>query len=166
MSQYSEFFLRSKSSVVQLETLEIYHPNFTKVHRVVRNHTKGVTVTYEDGGKYAHTYYPLEIVSVGNRGDLDQGFQINLGDLGEVLPEELDAVTSADGFSIKPIVRYRTYRSDDLNNILLGPLRLEIGAFAFNRKGSSFEAKAPKLNINKTGELYKIDRFPSLRGFL
>jgi hypothetical protein len=29
-----------------------------------------------------------------------------------------------------------------------------------------FEAKAPSLNVNKTGELYTFDRFPMLKGFL
>lgn len=166
MSVYSEFFLRSPSSVVQLECLEISHPAFTQTYRIVRNNTKGVTVKYEDGIDYIHAYYPLEIKSIGNRGDLDQGIQINLGDLGEVLPMELDSVTSANGYGVKPKVNYRTFRSDDLNTVLFGPLRLEVSTFSFTRDGSTFEAKAPSLNINKTGELYKIDRFPSLRGFV
>ncbi len=163
---YSEFFLKSSGSVVQLECLEISHSAFTKTYRVVRNATNGITVRYEDGVLYAHTYYPLQVQSLGARGDLDQGLQINLGDLGEVLPTELDAVTSANGFGEKPIVKYRTFRSDDLNSILFGPLVLEVKTFSFNREGSTFEAKAPSLNINKTGELYKIDRFSMLRGFL
>lgn len=166
MSDYSEFYLRSKSSVVQLECLEISHPDFTQVYRVVRNATKGVTVKYENGISYAHSYYPLSIVSMGNRGDLDQGFRINLGDLGEVLPAELDAVTSADGFGIKPKVEYRSFRSDALDVVLFGPLILEVTTFSFNREGSTFEAKAPLLNINKTGETYKLDRFTGLRSFL
>lgn len=166
MSNYSEFFLNSAANVVQLECLEISHPSFTKVYRVVRNATNGITVKYENGVSYAHTYYPLQITSIGARGDLDQGLTINLGDLGEVLPAELDAVTSANNFAVKPIVKYRTFRSDDLNNVLFGPLVLEVTTFSFNREGSTFEAKAPSLNINKTGELYKIDRFETLRGFL
>lgn len=166
MSNYSEFFLNSSSNVVQLECLEISHPSFTKVYRVVRNATNGATVKYENGVEYAHTYYPLKIDSIGARGDLDQGLSISLGDLGEVLPLELDAVTSENSFGIKPIVKYRTFRSDDLNNVLFGPLILEVTTFSFNREGSTFEAKAPSLNINKTGEVYKIDRFKTLRGFL
>lgn len=166
MTNYAEFFLNSSSNVVQLECLEISHLSFTKIYRVVRNATNGVTVKYENGISYAHTYYPLKIDSIGARGDLDQGLTISLGDLGEVLPVELDAVSSTDDFSVKPVVKYRTFRSDDLNNVLFGPLVLEITTFSFNREGSTFEAKAPSLNINKTGELYKIDRFETLRGFL
>jgi len=165
-NKYAEFFLKSSGSVVQLECLEILHPNFTQTYRVVRNATDGITVRYEDGVDYAHTYYPLQMTSLGSRGDLDQGLQVNLGDLGDVLPKELDAVTSANGLFTKPTVKYRTFRSDDLQNVLFGPLILEVKTFSFNREGSTFEARAPLLNLNKTGELYKIDRFPMLRGFL
>ncbi len=166
MTTYAEFFLKSKSSVVQLETLEISHPDFTKVYRVVRNAVQGVTVALENNSSATFDYYPLKIENAGIRNDLDQSITINLGDLGEVLPKELDEVSSNNGFSIKPTVIYRTYRSDDLSRPLFGPVLLEVTTFAFNREGSSFEAKAPSLNITKTGEVYKIDRFPMLRGFL
>ncbi len=166
MTSYAEFFLKSKSSVVQLETLEISHPNFTKVYRVVRNAVQGVSVKLENGLSATFDYYPLSIENAGVRDDLDQAITINLGDLGEVLPKELDEISSNNGFGTKPTVVYRTYRSDDLTRPLFGPVLLEVTSFAFNREGSTFEAKAPSLNVNKTGERYKLDRFPMLRGFL
>jgi hypothetical protein len=166
MTTYAEFFLKSKSSIVQLETLEISHPNFTKTYRIVRNAVEGVTLILENGSSATFDYYPLQIENAGVRDDLDQSIKINLGDLGEVLPKELDEVSSNNGFGIKPIVIYRTYRSDDLTRPLFGPVTLEVSTFAFNREGSAFEAKAPSLNINKTGEIYSLDRFPMLRGFL
>lgn len=166
MSAYSEFFLNSRSSVVQLELIEISHPNFTKVYRVVRNAVQGVTVTLESGTPTRFDYYPLKIENNGSRDDLDQSFTFTLGDLGEVLPKELDAVASGDGFGAKPTVVYRTYRSDDLTKPLFGPVLLEVESFAFNREGSTFSAKAPSLNVNKTGERYELERFPMLRGFL
>lgn len=166
MKTYAEFFLNSKTSVVQLETLEILHPNFTKIYRIVRNAVEGVTLALENGQSVTFDYYPLQIENAGVRDDLDQAIKINLGDLGEVLPKELDEVSSNNGFGTKPTVVYRTYRSDDLSRPLFGPVTLEVSSFAFNREGSTFEAKAPSLNVNKTGELYKLDRFPMLRGFL
>lgn len=166
MSAYTEFFLSSKSSVVQLELLEISHPNFTKTYRIVRNAVDGVTVLLETFATEFFEYYPLQISGLGDRADLDFGIKIDLGDLGEVLPNELDEVSSNSGFGTKPIVKYRTYRSDDLSLPMFGPITLEVKSFSFNREGSTFEAKAPFLNVNKTGELYKIDRFPMLRGFL
>lgn len=166
MSAYSEFFLNSKSSVVKLETIEITHPNFTKPYYLVRNCVAGLTAKLETGETVTFEYYPMRVTANGAKDDLDTGIRVDLGDLGEVLPEELDAIASASGFAVKPVVKYREYRSDDLDNVLNGPVVLEVRTFSFNREGSSFEAKAPSLNINRTGEIYSFDRFPMLRGFL
>ena len=75
MTTYAEFFLKSKSSVVQLETLEISHPNFTKIYRIVRNAVQGVTVTLENGSSATFDYYPLAIENAGVRDDLDQALK-------------------------------------------------------------------------------------------
>lgn len=166
MSVYTEFFLNSDSNVVQLELLEISHSDFTQVYRIVRNACQGVTVTLETAEVATFTYYPLKIENSGNKDDLDQSFTISLGDLGEVLPTEFDRVAIGGGFIEKPALLYRTYRSDDLTTPLFGPIVLEIESFAFNREGVTFVAKAPSLNINKTGETYSLERFPMLRGFL
>ena len=166
MTNYSEFFLNSKSSVVELELVEISHPYFTEVYRKVRNSLQPVTVTLENATQATFYYYPLKITSMGARTDLESGFRIDVGDLGEILPLELDNVAANEGFEIKPTVVYRTYRSDDLTQPLFGPFELEVTSFSFNREGASFEAKAPSLNNNRTGELYSLARFPMLRGFL
>ncbi len=165
-TDYNSYFLNSNSSVVRLETLEISHSDFTQTYYVVRNAVNGVTVTLENSLQATFEYYPLKIKPVGAADDLDQKLRIDLGDLGEILPAELDAVSSALGFTEKPIVKYREYRSDDLSAPMLGPWVLEVKEFSFNREGSSFEAQAPSLNINRTGELYQIARFPMLRGFI
>jgi len=166
MSNYADFFLRCASSIVQLELLEITHPSFTKKYRIVRNAVEGVTVKLETGEIATFDYYPLQISVGASRDDLDQSIVVNIGDLGEVLPKEMDAVKEANSFLTKPNVLYRTYRSDDLTEPMLGPIFLQIEAFSFNKEGATFEAKAPALNVTKTGELYKFDRFVMLRGFL
>ena len=166
MSDYSEFFLGSKSSVIQLELVEISHPFFTQIYRKVRNSLQPVTVTLENNTQATFDYYPLRIKSMGARTDLESGFRIDVGDLGEILPKELDNVAINQGFETKPTLIYRSYRSDDLMQPLYGPVELEITKFTFSKEGASFEAKAPSLNNNSTGELYALSRFPMLRGFL
>ncbi len=167
MSDYSEFFLNSKSSVVGLELLEISHSAFTQTYFVVRNAVNGVTIApFEDRTSQFFQYYPLAISPIGAYDDLDQSLKITLGDLGSILPVELDAVSSSNGFSEKPMVRYWVYRSDDLTQPVYGPLVLEVKTFTFNREGSQFVAKAPTINNGRTGELYTLDRFPMLRGCL
>jgi hypothetical protein len=151
--------------VVQLELLRISHPNFSQVYYLVRNNSQGVTVSI-DGQEQFFEYYPLQIKGLGSRDNLDFGLSIVLGDLGELLPQELDNVSTANGFEIKPKVTFWTYRSDDLTKPLFGPLYLEFTSISFNSDGASFEAKAPSLNVNRTGELYKLERFTGLRSFL
>lgn len=166
MTDYAAYFLGSRSSVVYLETLQIAHPNFTRTYWIVRNAIGGIVAHLENGSSQAFEYYPLRIKPTGSSDDLDQTLAVDLGDLGDIIPGELDAIEAAGGMSIKPAVTYRAYRSDDLTTVLAGPLRLEIADLSSNREGSSFQAKAPSLNINRTGELYRIERFAMLRGFL
>jgi len=166
MSAYSEFFLKSSGSVAEVECAEISHPNFTKTYRLVLNYVSGCMVKHENGVSYAYDYYPLSITHGGSRSDLDQKVQVSVGDLGEILPMEIDAIIAAGGMLIKPTMTYRTYRSDDLNTILFGPATYEIPNLSSIAEGATFEAQAPSLNISKTGEIYSLDRFPMLRGFL
>lgn len=166
MSNYTEFFLGSKSSAVQIECLEISHSNFSQTYRVVRNAVDGITVTHEDGMQYAYEYYPLKIKENTSRANLDYGFDITLGDLGELIPNEIDAIRAADNFSEKPIIYYRTYSSELLTEPLFGPVKLEIKDFPFVKEGVQFTARAPSLNINKTGEIQTVGRFEMLRGFI
>jgi hypothetical protein len=166
MSDYSEFFLNSGSNIAELELLEISHPNFSKTYFIVRNATNGITVTLETSVVQAFEYYPLQITPAGSGDDLDQVLKIQLGDLGSILPQELDAVSVAGTFGTKPVLKYRTYRSDDLSAPLYGPITMEISSLTFKREGAAFEAHAPRLNSTATGELYSTSRFPMLRGFV
>lgn len=165
--EYIEFFLNSKSSIVLVECIELIHPNFSQTHRVVRNATRGIEVRHtEDDEWYDYTYYPLKIERNGSLEDLDFGFRIDLGDLGGNLQLEVDRIANADGFQTKPRCVFRGYRSDDLTNPIEGPLELEVVELAFNADGAQFDAVAPYKNISSTGEIYELNRFPMLRGFL
>ena len=168
MTAYSQFFLNSRSSVVQLDLIEISHPDFSQTYRIVRNNTSGVTVTLETGATAIFVYYPMKISPQHARDDLDHGLSLTFGDLGEILPLEMDLVMKGTngGLKTKPIIKYRVYRSDDLTAPLYGPLKLEVEAFTFDKKGCTFEAKAPSVNLTRTGETYSLVRFPMLRGFL
>jgi hypothetical protein len=163
---YAAYFLNSQASIVQLELLEISHPNFEQVFYLCRNACAGITVTLEDTSVQTFAYCPMKVSQQSCRDNLDFSLRIDIGDLGEFIPVQIDAIAAAGTFGIKPLVKYRTYRSDDLSTPLFGPITLEITTFSFTKDGASFEAKAPSLNINKTGEIYKLDRFPMLRGFL
>lgn len=168
MTDRSEFFLDSASAIAELELIEISHSDFSSTYRVVRNQVGGVTVDLgaSHGGSQTFTHYPLRIQEIGQRGTLDHGIRVDLGDLGDLIPDEIDAVLAADGMGERPVVKFWTYRSDDLTAPLYGPLILEIPSLTTSREGSSFEARAPTVSKLGTGALYTTNRFPGLRGFL
>lgn len=161
-----DFFLNSNSDVIQYETLEISHPNFSKVYRLNRNGPNQLTVTLETAAVVTFDRYPLIISNSGSFDNLDNSLKIELGDLGEIVPLELDLVKINNGFLTKPTLTYRVYRSDDLSSPLYGPIVFEITAFNQTASGSNFEAKPPALNITKTGAIYSIDNFPGLGAFV
>lgn len=166
MSAITDFFLGSTRAAVQLELLEITHSSFSKDYRIVRNSRKGITVTLETSEVADFEYLPAKITSSGARNDLDVGIAVSFGDLGEILPKELDRVNAQDNYAEPPICNYRAYNSDDLSAPMIGPYAFEIITLSQDRTGATFNAQAPGLNIAKTGELYRIDRFSMLRGFL
>lgn len=168
VSQYADYFLNTAATIARLQLLEISHSSFSTVFRVVRNMSDGVTVTHESppGGSFFYQYLPLEVSTLGISNDLDQAIRVSFGDLGQILPIELDQVVFENTTEEKPVVVYREYRSDDLTAPLFGPASLEIDTITSDENGSSFEAKAIEVNLNRTGELYEISRFPMLRGLL
>jgi len=163
MSALSDYILNSAPYVVQLQLLEFKHPNFSTTYRVVRNAIAGVTVTHEGGaGPFVYSYYPLLIKAVGSGDDLDQSIEITLGDLGQVLPAELDRVATANAFTTKPTVSYREYRSDDLTAPIYGPLTFRIDSMGFSKDGAAMKAKAAAFNTGRVGAYFSIEAFPSL----
>lgn len=166
MPDYVQYFLNSQSSVIQYETLQINHPNFSKPYRLVRNATAGLWLTNENAQVFFYTYMPMRITGNGVRENMDYGIKVELGDLGEVIPLELDNISIGNGFMTKPAVIYRTWRSDDTSAPLYGPINLELTSFSFDKTGCVFEAIAPAININGTGDVYKFDQFPMMRGFV
>lgn len=118
MSRWTEFFLSSPPSVVQLETLEISHPQFTKTYRIVRNAKDGITATLEDGATQAtFDYLPCRIEPLGARANLDFGLRVDLGDLGEIIPQEIDRIMGIDLYPWR-----EWYGSDDAFQAILDAL--------------------------------------------
>lgn len=163
---YIDFYLNAPQYLVALECLEITHPGFTKPYYIVKNATNGITVTHEDGQEITYEYWPCSIKRTTITNDLSSGIEVDLGDLGEILPTELKAGLSYGDGSVKPLLIYRIYRSDNLKKPMDGPFKLQIKQFSYNRQGVSFTAMAPAINNNVTGELYDLQRFESLRYFL
>lgn len=163
---YVSFFLNCPAAIAKIECLEISHPSFSQVYRVVRNVTQGIRVRHEDSEWHDYIYYPLRIKMQTMSADLDFGVNVDLGDLGTLVPMEMQRVRDAGTIKTKASVVYRIYRSDVLDTIMEGPYRLEAKIISYTREGASFEATAAAMNINMTGIPYDLLTFYPLRGFL
>jgi len=161
-----DYFLNSASNVIELDMFVISHTMFSQDYYVVRNSTQQIVVKHEDLSLRTYVYYPVRFSFDTVRADLDQIIKIEFGELGEILPKELDNLRLNNGFGELPSLVYRSYRSDDLDHVLSGPYLLEIKSMNFASGGCNFEAKAPSLNVSRTGERYTIGRFPMLRSTL
>lgn len=166
MPDYVGFFLNAGRSVIEFETLEISHLSFSQTFYLVRNRPGGLEAKLETGEEVEFVYLPLRIRPMAERGTLDFGISVDFGDLGDIIPDEIDRVIADDAMQVRPVLRYRTYRSDDLSGPMYGPIRLEIPSISRKREGATFDAVAPFLNLSKTGEIYSTTRFTPLRGFL
>lgn len=175
MSELSEYIFTSPPSVVNLQCLEISHPNFSTTYRFVRNAPGGIKATYEDLGPFAFIYLPMMIKTLGATSSLDQQMEITLGDVGTIISNEISLIADSNGFQTKPQLVYREYRSDNYAitdgeavyfSPIFGPFTLEINALAFNKDGTVFTAKPPAFNRTRTGEVYDVGRFPMLKGFV
>lgn len=176
MSEISEFFFGASPSVIQLQCVEISHPNFTGTYRFTRNAKPNIRVFHEDdSGPHLYQYLPMIIKTLGATSSLDQMMEITLGDVGSILPIEIQQISDANGFQTKPELVYREYRNDDYTIVsgnpvysgpMFGPFTLEINGLAFNKQGCVFTAKPPQFNRTRTGEIYDVGRFPMLAGFV
>lgn len=165
-AQLFNFYLNTTPEVVLFETIEVSHPDFTQTYYVVRNNDNGLIATDEEDVEKEFTYYPIAI----DRGEAGNSLQaemvVTFGDLGAIIPMEVDAILNGEEEPEEnPTLIYRTWQSDDLTD----PRHVvfyEIENVDQNSEGSTLHCKAPEVNANRTGEIYSLDRFPTLRGFL
>ena len=127
MTDYVSYFLNGSSAVVRLDTIVISHPNMSQDYALVRNHRAGMTATLETGAQQDFMYYPFGLNDSEVTQSLDYGLEIILGDLGEILPMEIDRIRAADAMGTPPTVVFRAYTSDDLSAPVIGPIVLEMG---------------------------------------
>lgn len=166
MPDYS-FWLSGNPDDVRLQCVEISHPAWSKVYRIVQNHADGVTVTHEGGLTFAYEYVPLTIQRGANSDDLDQEITIGVGDLGEYFPLELDRIRASTMYShVRPTLNYREFNLSDLSKPQVTILGLEATDYEPKKEGAVFVCRAKQMNLTKTGETYNLDDYPTLRGFV
>lgn len=107
----------------------------------------------------------LSIRPPGSPVHLDQALDITLStvDAGDTFRRALDAIPLDTTERIAVV--YREYLSNDLT-APMAHVRMQVEAIVYNRGAASISAVAPRLNVNRTGELYTLKRFGTLRAFV
>lgn len=161
------YWLSGSPDDVRLLCVEISHPAWSKVYRIVQNHADGITVAHEGGLTYNYEYVPLSIQKGTNSDDLDQEITIGIGDLGEDFPKELDRIRASAMYSkVRPTLDYREYNLSDLTKPQVTILGLKATDYEPKAEGAVFVCRAEQMNLTKTGEVYTIDNTPTARGFV
>lgn len=148
-----------------IECIEIIHPSFTKHYHFVRNHEDGVRVKHNDGVYKDYEFLPLAIKPSRSANDLQQGFTIGIGDVGEIMPNEIDRLRRGSHRTVRPKLNYRVYLNSDLDSPMRSVLGLEITDNQPKKQGAVFICKARELNKTDTSVLFTSSLFPSLAEF-
>lgn len=162
-----DFFFGAPLRTAEVRTIEISQPSFSQVWRLQAHYREGFWARLESGEMVFFQYVPLLLKPLEDVGTLDFGMSVTVGDLGEILPDEIQRARVAGTLRTSPpTVVYRSYRSDNFGAPMFGPLTLQARTVTRSVEGAQFDATAPQLNTSKTGMLYRTDLFPMLRGFL
>ena len=167
MPDYTSFFLDS-SEVLPLECVEISHPDFDQPFRYVKNDANGVTVKHAAGGQdVEYVYQPMSIQRSTVTNDLDQKLNLTIADVDDELIKSVVSARLGANWKVRPSVKWRLYRDDDLTAPMVSLQTLEVATLSKDGSGNcTFDAQAPELNSVKTGEIYSLERFPLLRGMI
>lgn len=169
MSDYSDYFLGGTRDEIRLETIEIAHADMSQSYYIQYQDPAGFSAAIDDASPptmATFEYFPMRIVALKSEASLEQVVRVEWGDLGDVLPTEIDAIVSAGGIATKPTLKYREFLASDLTAPIKGPITLQIHSISRNSEGASFEARPSSTNRSRTGEIQTIDRFPGLLGFV
>lgn len=166
-----DLHLDSAPSIALLETLEISHSLWPTPIRIVTNHADGVDATLETGEIVNFEFAPLLINKGKTSDDLDQSFNITLGDLGEIVPPLIKQIRASDSDEY-PQVNYRAYAYDTASNIFAKnkPIDitkgLNIEQMSRDHQATTFDAKTSDKNTVATGRPYTPNYYLDLKGLL
>ena len=161
-SRLRVFLASAPQTIHSIQTLEISHPAITTWHLWKEPFVGTTTVA-----GVPRTMVPanFEEKLAGSPGHLDQVFNIRLGivDIEDQFHESLDLIPIDTQEYIK--VLYRVFLSDDLTDPQ-ATATLQAESVSWANGAASISAVSPRLNSQRTGELYDMRNCPMLRGFI
>lgn len=170
---YVKFKMNKPESKRDIRTIEIYHPDFTKVFRLVQdfdhyNATLESTAPRQAGQEVMFEPFAGTIVEPSERNDGDRAIQINLADITGVIQDELDRIDGVKWFTPIEVI-YRKYWSDNNTAPAVNPLYLYASSPSFNESdgdipvSATFNAQDSDLSQKAGGRIYTTTDYPGLK---
>lgn len=154
---YKRFLASAPTNQREFRTIEMSHPDFSETLYFVQDQANRLL------GGISYTALSMVITEPAERDDADQILTVSLGGVGGEAQKVIAEIT-ASGYLTPISLVYRKYYSSDTSSPVL-TLSLSIGSVNFDSYSKvSFTAEDTDF-INKTaGEIYTLERFPTLRG--
>ncbi|MFZ3193754.1 MAG: hypothetical protein WA154_11195 [Moraxellaceae bacterium] len=160
-----EFLASAPQTKYAIQQVSISHSAMTQAYHLWTEPFAG-TVSDELGAPLTVSgANNIAIKTPGSPDHLDQSFEITLStvDSSNTFRDEMALIPLDTTEQI--LVVYREYLSDDLTEPM-ATVQLQVETIAYNRGAAVITAVSPRLNLTRTGELYTLKRFPTLRGLL
>lgn len=161
---YENYLLNNPDGERHIEVVTISHSKLSKTYHLTPT-PEPVLVTLETGESIVPEPVNLTVEKSSSKDDLDEKFNFNFDDIDGRINDEADRIPLDDDESV--IVTYRGFMASDTSAPAEGPFKLNGVSMTKSTSGTlTIAAQSPSLVVNRTGELYTYERFPTLRGFL
>jgi len=166
LDEYKKFVSSMPEAQREFRTIELFHPDFGLL-RFVRDF-KDISLTLESTAprnpstSVTFTAISMSINEPGENGEIEQIISVSLGAVGNEINSKLEQITGSG--SLTPIeLIYRKYYSGDLTEPVL-VLNMSVADVSFKGyEAVTFTGEDSNFAIKRAGELYLIERFPTLR---
>ena len=162
------FLASSPSRIRRVETLQLYHPNFTKTFHLWKEPYLGTTKYYNESDVLTTAnMQPLnfKVSKGGSQANLDQKMTITIDvvDVEDEFREQMNRIPLSS--EVPVYIWFREYLSDDLNNPQ-SEFKVQVESVTYSLGVATLQTVVPRLNTTRTGITYNTRDVPMLRGFL
>lgn len=165
--EYIKFLTVKPAAQREIRTLEFFHPDFSSVERFVRDFVDQTLTLESDAPRNAgqsvlFTAISMDVVEPAESQEGLQILRVGLGATNDELQNAIDQITESGAFTPIECI-YRKFYSGDLSEPVLV---LNLSVSSLNFKGyteNNIIAEDQDLASKSSGELYTLDRFPTLR---
>ena len=168
LTAYARFLSSAPQAQREYRTLEIYHPDFSQLLRFVQDNVDRDLFIEADaprdpGTTQTFTAISMKIKEPAENDEATPVLRIKLGAVGDEVNDQINQI-SGDGYLTPIQVIYRKYYSGDLSGPVL-VYQLNAANLEFTGYTEvSFSAEDADFSRKRSGELYTLERFPTLRG--